>query len=395
VDSIIKKPNGQSTAEPQSRFPAFPKEALKGSLGELARVLADGTEVPQEYIFASALTFAGSMLSGFVTLDIGIEVDTRLFTVLLGDSGEPKKSTALRKVRSFFDSLGSTKMPRIEQGVGSAEGLARVLNENCDVLLAYDELRALLDKAKAQSSVLLPLVAGLHESHEWDNTTKTKPLQIRNARLSLIGCCTSDTYEAMWDRQAIAIGLPNRLFVVTGSREKKICWPKAADVGKVVELKRRIGGQLAQYGAERGMMTLSITDDAKERFQTWYAALDSSPHATRLDTIGRTLMVLYAVTMDKMRVDLEVVDVVLLVLDYELQVRVATDPIDAENTIARVEEKVRRFLKSHPGSTRRDIHRGINADRVGTWALAKALENLAGSGEVQAVSQRHTLRNVG
>ncbi|PYP91606.1 MAG: hypothetical protein DMG65_07160 [Candidatus Angelobacter sp. Gp1-AA117] len=45
-----------------ARLPIFPKDALVGSLGELATVLAEGTEVPPEFIFAAALTFFGAML---------------------------------------------------------------------------------------------------------------------------------------------------------------------------------------------------------------------------------------------------------------------------------------------------------------------------------------------
>jgi hypothetical protein len=377
----------KNPAAASGRLPVFPTEALVGSLGELAKVLADGTEVPPEFIFAAALTIFGAMLSGCITLEIGLEVDTRLYTVLLGDSGNPKKSTALKKTRYFFDNLGSSKMPHVDQGVGSAEGLARVLAAHPDTLLAYDELRSLLDKAKAQASVLLPMIAALHEGHEWDNTVKTSQIHVVNARLSLIGCATEDTYEAMWDRQALAIGLPNRLFIVAASREHKIAFPMEPDAEKLRSIRARIAGQLADIGANASPRRFPIDEGAKRSFEKWYVALPGSSHATRLDTLGRTLMLLFAVTMNKEKIDVEVVERVLQVLEYELSVRIATDPIDADNVIAKLEEKIRRYLRTHPNSTLRNVRRGINADRDGLWAFERAIENLTNSKEICKINQ--------
>ena len=270
-------------------------------------------------------------------------------------------------------------MPHIEQGIGSAEGLARVLAQYPDTLLAYDELRSLLDKAKAQSSVLLPMIAGLYEGHEWDNTIKNSQIHVTNARLSLIGCATGDTYEAMWDRQAVAIGLPNRLFIVTASRERKIAFPVEPNAEKLRCIHSRIVAQVAASHAGAVPRRFPVDDEAKAAFEKWYIALPSSPHTTRLDTLGRSLMVLFAVTMNKAQVDAEVIGLVLQVLDYEFRVRIATDPIDADNAIAKLEEKIRRYLRIHPDSSVRNVRRNINADRQGIWAFQHAIENLTKS----------------
>ena len=56
-------------------------------------------------------------------------------------------------------------------------------------------------------------------------------------------------------------------------------------------------------------------------------------------------MSILALTNDKDEVDLEIVEMVIAILDYELRVRILTDPIDADNAIARMEESIRRQLK--------------------------------------------------
>src|SRR5262249_31766398 len=84
-----------------------------------------------------------------------------------------------------------------------------------------------VDKCRVQNSALLPMVASLFEAENWDNTTRqSRGIQsVRDVHLSLLGCCTTDTYASMWTNDAIAIGLPNRLFVVGADRKQKVAWP--------------------------------------------------------------------------------------------------------------------------------------------------------------------------
>ena len=73
----------------------FPQSAIVGSLGEVAHILSKGTEVPIELLYGAGLTYFGSMASGRLKLSIGLESDTRLYSILLGESARVKKSTAI------------------------------------------------------------------------------------------------------------------------------------------------------------------------------------------------------------------------------------------------------------------------------------------------------------
>jgi len=57
-------------------------------------------------------------------------------------------------------------------GVGSAEGLARVLSDKRHVLLAFDEMKSLFDKCKLDGSSLLAMIASFFEGNRWSNPTK-------------------------------------------------------------------------------------------------------------------------------------------------------------------------------------------------------------------------------
>jgi hypothetical protein len=357
----------------------FPSEAIVGSIGELAMKLASGTEVPEEFLFACGLTILGAVCSGELMIKVGLEVDPRLYTVLLGGSYDVKKSTAMRRTIEFFESLGSTRMPRVMYGIGSAEGLARFFAGSNKVLLAFDELRAFVDKTKVQTSVLLPMTASLYEQHAWENATKhsESDVSVRNARLSILGCCTTDTYEQMWTSEAVAIGFPNRLFVVGADRKPKVAWPPTPNPSDLASLRAELLRQLGKLP-----LTLEITGEARGEWDKLYQSLPSSEHVKRLDTLGFRLLALIAFTTNKTAIDTETVRIVRLILDYELRIRELTDPIDAENTIAKMEEKIRRrlartLLKS------RELKKAVNAHRVGLWAFDRALLNLRSAGEVK------------
>ena len=93
-------------------------------------------------------------------------------------------------------------------------------------------------------------------------------------------------------------------------------------------------------------------------------------------------MPIIALTTDKDTVDLETVSTVVEILNYELAVRMETDPIDADNLIAKVEQKIKRVLTAHGPMNKRNVRRAIHADRDGLWAFEQATKNLQRAEEI-------------
>jgi hypothetical protein len=350
----------------------FPQSVLAGSVGELAYELADGTEVPEEFYFATALTLIGSLCAERLRLSVNLECEPRLYTVLLGTSSDVKKSTALRRtIKTLLPLLAG----RIEvlYGVGSAEGLARVLSDKRHVLLAFDEMKSLFDKCKLDGSSLLAMIASFFEGNRWSNPTKNpkQSIQVNDGHLSIVAACTLDTYGAMWTPEGISIGLPNRLFIVSSDRHRKVAWPREPDLDRIEKIVRRIQQQLDTLPR-----TLGITSEAKACWEEWYMQLTTGMHAKRLDALGFRLMQLLALTYGRQVVDRQTVGATIAILDYELWIRQLTDPIDAENRIARVEEKIRRTLAARGPLNHRQLLQFTNANRTGLWAFEAAIANL-------------------
>lgn len=227
----------------------FPNTALVGSLGDLAHLLAHDTEVPEEFYFAAALTLFGAIAGTRLRLSVAFDVEPRLYTVLLGESYSVKKSTAMKKTIAFFKQHFPNLNTHVVYGAASAEGLAREMEEHNNLVLAYDELRSFIDKCHVRDSTLLPMVTSLFEGNHWQNPTKNRShsVYLDNAHLSLLGCCTLDTYAQMWTPDAIGIGLPNRLFIVNADRRAKVAWPKPPDEASVQKIADRIRGNFAGF----------------------------------------------------------------------------------------------------------------------------------------------------
>jgi hypothetical protein len=306
--------------------------------------------------------------------------------VLIGESADTRKSTALDKAGHFFRSLGGVARPRELFGVGSAEGLAAELKETSELILVQDELKAFVDKAKHEGSVALPMVSTLFERTEYDNRLKDKKISVRGASLSLLSACTQETYATLFNHAFFAIGFLNRLWLVSDRATTRIPVPRAIPAEALEPLRRAVVDRLEAIDrayTNNGLRAVpyKITPAALARFTAWYASRTGSIFEKRLDTYGHRLMVLLAATTGKPEIDEEIVTAVVSLLRYQLDVRRELDPVDAENTIATLEEKIRRTLARGPLKGR-DLKRKLSYHRFGLWCWNTAVANLVAAREL-------------
>jgi hypothetical protein len=355
----------------------FPSHVMTGTAGQFAEVYGANLETPKEFLFLSYLTCLGSVLSRRLTLASEIEPQPRLYTLLLGQSADERKSTALKIVIDHFKD--AVDQFDVCWGVGSAEGLQKRLENGKDgLLLSLDEFKQFVAKCKIQSSVLLPCVNTLFESNRYESRTKTTNINLTEAYLSLLAASTVQTYERTWDSSFTDIGFNNRLFLVPGTALRKHSFPeKISDLDKL-NLKRKLEEIIHHVG---GHTELDITTSAKRLYHRWYMDGERSIHAKRLDTYALRLMSLLAVNDLKGEVDEETVRKVIDLCNWQLEVRKLHDPIDADNKIAKIEEKIRRQLKTGPMKERK-LKQRVNAHRSGLWAFDTAKKNLERGKEI-------------
>ena len=362
------------------QYSPFPSDIMSGLAGDFAKAQAECVEAPPEFLFMAFLTALGAMISGRATLATGWEIQPRLYLLILGETAEGRKSTALKIVTNFFTDAfreGEAAALKTSWGFGSAEGLQKRLDEHNHLLLCLDEFKAFVSKASIKSSVLLPAVTQLFEANSYENQTKTTHLKIENAHFSLLAASTIDTYERTWDASFSDIGFLNRLFLIVGKSERKFSFPRKLDRQTATHFKARLRQMIHKiHGADRGMMELQFSMEGQDLHNDWYLHREASVYSRRLNVYALRLMILMAINDGKQMIDAEVVEKVIQLCDWQLDIRKSLSPIDGDNAAAILEEKIRRALATKGDLTRRELAQYVNANRAGIWLFDTALNNL-------------------
>jgi hypothetical protein len=364
----------------------FPDSIITGVAGGFADAYAELTEVPRHFYWLCYLACLGSYLSGRVKLQTLLNVQSRVYLLLLGMSGRGRKSTALEFTSQFFQKALGDDFSMMH-GVNSGEGLSVFLEkqrtrqeDHVRTLIVYDEFLSFVAKAMQKGNSLLSTVTSLFEKNSCQMATKDKQLILENIHLSLIAACTTDTWERCWTPDFLAIGLLNRLFLCPGSMEKLVSLPPPLPV----ETWKQLCSDLRNITSQAEMVgTYELTEEAKRLYDDWYTnRLDQkSLHAVRLDAYALRFMLLFAVNDRAVNIDAEIVSRTLRLVDWQFLVRQQMDPIDADSETAKVEGKIRRTLATGPKG-QRDLQRKTNAQRTGLWIWKSALQNLTENGEV-------------
>jgi hypothetical protein len=191
----------------------------------------------------------------------------------------------------------------------------------------------------------------------------------------------------MFDQRFFAICLLNRLWLVGDRSTARIPVPQMVPEDALSPLRSRVRDLLAGIDAAYAANGLRpvpyrLTSGAHDLFRHWYETREGSLFERRLDTYAHRLMVLLAATSGVDIVNETIMEAVISLLRYQLDVRRECDPIDAENTIAALEERIRRILAR--GAVKgRELKRRCSYNRVGIWAWNTAVANLIVAGEIE------------
>jgi len=366
---------------------SFPHTIINGVAEEFTESYVSRLEVPPEFMYMAFMTCLGALLADRITIKTELKPQPRLYTLLLGESADDRKSTAITKTTDFFRfALTNAVGWQFNNcwGTGSAEGLARILKskdklEKKLLLLCYDEFNVFVQKAKIKSSALLPCVNSLFESNRYENQIKKTGILIENGYLSMIAASTLETYESTWDKSFTDIGFSNRLFIVPGTGKRKYVLPPVIPLIEKQILTRELFSILDFVGPFR---EITISDSAHDILQKWYKNRPASIHSKRLDGYALRLLILMAANSKQAIIDNQMVADVIALMDWQLKMRQTYDPINADNACANLEERIRRVLGTKKSLSERDLKQMTNANRTGLWLFNTALDNLRKADEI-------------
>jgi hypothetical protein len=384
---LLQRERGNGKAPPvqegpprQTKSPgAFPHEVMSGFAGNLASLFSSYSEAPEQFYYFATMTGLGSVLSERIKIESQIAPQPRLYCLLLGESADDRKSTAISQTVKFYENFFADRDFAVCHGVGSAEGLQKRLEDSKRLMLCFDEFKTFVSKCKIESSVLLPCLTTLFESTRYESRTKSTDVRIHDAQVSILAASTVQTYENVWSSQFTDIGFNNRLWIVTGRGERRFSIPPKIPAPDLTNLRYDLQAVLQTAGDG---IEMKVEPDAFQVFDEWYLGAERSVHARRLDGYALRLMPLLAVNDRKTIVDIETVRKVIKLCDWQLEIRKLHDPIDCDSVLAGMEERIRRVLGVRGPLTEREVKQHVHANRAGIWIFERAKRNLMQAREV-------------
>jgi ribosomal protein L37AE/L43A len=389
--------------EPEN-FEEFPDWVMSGVAGDFAEIFGSHFESPGHFFYFSYLTIFGLLVSDILPklVKSGISAQPRLYIVLLGTSAEARKSTAIDKtiehfkVLYYFEPLTAgddgMKMALCE-GAASGEALGRLLSEDTKVLLTYDELKSFTAKANIQHASLLPITNTLFEKNSAANekADAKKSIVVEDGYLALLAACTTDTYIDIFSPKYIDIGFNNRLFIVPGDSNKRISFPEDPPDEEKRYLKCTLDERLEfLWKLHSEGQEIGFDKDARKKWDKYYNTLRDrhSVHTKRIDQYGLRLMPLLALNDLKSSIDVITVNKVIALLEWQYKVRQLYDPIQSDDRVAKMEEKIRRCLRKKKKWAQWELQRDVNYSREGIWVWKNARDNLVSNFEMQKKSSK-------
>ena len=206
--------------EPESTT-EFPEVAWTHLFARWRDVVAPCTEAALENIWAALLVAAGMTIGRNAWRESPQPLYPNFYLLLLGATGDSRKSTVLWLLRELLDHIG-VKFQNLA-GVASVEGIYEALatHDATKALLYADEFRSLLSVGKRQTTQnLLPRLNSLYYCPARDSIDRVKDSTvIVEPFVSLVAATPRAYIDDLLSDLEIRGGFLNRFLMVTGTEQ--------------------------------------------------------------------------------------------------------------------------------------------------------------------------------
>jgi len=367
---------------PHETLPEFPR--LTGPLGRLVDGIT--ADIPYEHKALAAVTYMGLALSGQTELaPPHNNLQPRFYACLIGPPGSGK-SAAQKEVNRAFNGLGKVS---VERSINSGPGLVAALAENRRLLYVPDEITGAFHKAKTQK--IFDDFKTLYEDNKISNRVKAQVTIATGCHLAIIGTCTRDAFEEMWQGTGGgADGLQSR-FVLSFSEKRrshtdiKTANDDLAVAVAVGELRQALTTvpSIIELPDRVGAFTEGLVGDGA------HISLDYS----RIIDMGRRFALVLAACNGKAQIDDETIQLSRAFIDYQIAAYEPLLPPDSENLVAAFEKRIILFFRKHQPKSHRDCRNNLRPENSpgglgpfkGAWGNLLSQKILVPSGDTNRV----------
>lgn len=227
----------------------FPEAAWAGLFGQWRDMVGDKTEAPFPYLWAAFLQAVGLMVGRSVWRESPRPLYPNFFVLLLGQTGDSRKSTVEWFEHQLLIHLGVDV--EILFGIVSTEGIIERLAQREGVrALAYsDEFRSLLSVAKRKGTQdILPRLQSLYSCPEKESVDRRQdPAIAIKPFFSLLAATPEDFIVDLIGDLEVRGGFLNRFLIITGQEQPPkpiVSQPTLAEWARLIAPLRRIQDEI-------------------------------------------------------------------------------------------------------------------------------------------------------
>ena len=412
ADRIIASRRSETQIDETENYVPFPEDLLFDVFKPYAAAFQGKTEVPLAFHFAVLKTVIGASLGRRVYLNSSNPIYPNFYSVLIGETGIARKSTALRLGEKLLQD--SDPSVQVLRALSTPEGLLQVfvpppgyslgssvpddsvddlqpINEQLEfmldnaepsvegfrVLVSLDEFSYLLKKAaKSHGEGLIQKIA---EAYDYptalDLPTRVNPISADHPCLSMIAATTQAWLESSLKLEDIQGGFANRISYYHATTNEIISTPEPGDP-QFLDIVKYSVNQFRQKFPQP--TPFQFSKEAGDELHTWYIehrkALKKERNPlirealARADTHLRKAALLHAAISndaDDCEIGANSLEWAIKLAEY---LQAVTSKIYCNFNLSegrRLEQRIIDILTQKPNQTARDLTRRIS------WASAK------------------------
>jgi hypothetical protein len=394
--ALTQTPTAPEVLEPEEvvsfetiDYPVFPSWVMEGTSiyeGFAKPYCAENSRIPY-FMWAPA----AAMMMNYLGTKVSVPFSSwkpSFYIVLIGRRGQTNKSSSMKDAMRYLNfasvlSYYSKNMKNadgksIVWEAGSAEGLGTDMQRiNCkNAILFYDELSALVSKARIEGSSLYSALLKMYESSNFGNSVKTKKdaFEVEEGTYcgTLITATTTQKFMELWSQLAGEdTGLNDRFTWILEPKEL----PKK-------KLERVVNFN------EAALVTRKFIDAAVNK--ATYHFFDKTPlmktlelYDNRAAARAEKWALYFCIDMGLSEIDEDCLERGIEMVKYEYAVKDYLEVFEAKNDESGIQQGVLRLLRKNNGvMEKRDVERALNSYKYGLSIWNKAYFALVNNGYI-------------
>jgi CHC2 zinc finger len=429
--------------ETSDDVPICPPEIINGGyIGELTRLLTDGTTIPPEFVWLNAAMLLGSMIDGKVGISGHADIHTRFYAINVSVQSRTGKGESWK--RTGEEGIGLLSSLLEDHGIhimdgslfGSGEFMVGAISEkakpiqqtDCDgikiidfkkrvnIIARFDEMSEVFEKSKSQGSTLGPKLLMMFERNTVSTGSfKNEKHVVSNLHFSLSGDFTRAGFEKVFAGQgARGSGLLSRCTYTLARKRPYISrWPEMDSIQgikifkKIKECLDRLSDQVVEKPVEEDpdscfgddepvtvapRFIVPETDAARVMIDQFLRDMDNEDDTftPELATHFKRYLILQAVFSDHQVIDERIVKLGVLWTRNQLAIRQALWPEDAGAPTEQFEQKIRKVLAAKGTQSFTKLVDRCHVYRPGSGGMEnflRAIKSLTTAGEIRVMEK--------